>query len=243
VNLEQFGVSTPELLETRVRPLLSSLGTLFVNSLLTLLGNGVLVLLFLFFMLMGLRERGPDFGPTWEEIELSLRSYISAMVVISALTALVHGLALWACGVKFALAFALLAFFLNFLPNLGPIIASFMHLPVMLLTPEWTLAGAVLALSLPGAVQFISGNLITPKYLGDALNIHPIVLMAFLIFFGIIWGTAGMFLAAPLAATAKILLSKIPQTRPLAAVFDGDFESVLPTGAANQPPPKQDASE
>ena len=86
----------------------------------------------------------------------------------------------------------------------------------------------ILAIALPGTIQFIVGNLVEPKFLGDSLDLHPVVILMALIFWGMIWGPIGMLLAAPLTAITKIVLSKIEVTQPLAEAFTGKIDGLLP---------------
>ncbi|HXE52345.1 MAG TPA: AI-2E family transporter, partial [Tepidisphaeraceae bacterium] len=61
----------------------------------------------------------------------------------------------------------------------------------------------------------------------NALDLHPIVVLISLIFWSMIWGLAGAFLATPMTAVLKIVLEKIPATRPLAALLAGKLELVF----------------
>ena len=61
--------------------------------------------------------------------------------------------------------------------------------------------------------------------MGQSLDLHPIVVLMALIFFGIIWGIVGMFLATPITAVLKILFERFEYTRPLANLLAGRFES------------------
>ena len=71
------------------------------------------------------------------------------------------------------------------------------------------------------ATEFIIGNLIEPRFLGDGMDLHPAVVIASLIFWGLVWGVPGAFLSVPITASVKIILSKIKHTRPVAELLAG----------------------
>lgn len=196
------------------------------SSIMSVISNGLLVLIFLSFMLLG-KTRATDGDGLLGEIENSLKRYIVLKTVISVATGAAQGAILWYCGVPFPLLFGVLGGLMNFIPNIGPIIAVLLPLPLML-TPEMSWAGLVVALLGTGTVHMVSGNVLEPKIMGESLDLHPVVILLMLIFFGMIWGIMGMFLATPIAAMIKILLEKIEFTRPVAHILAGRVEHLEP---------------
>jgi AI-2 transport protein TqsA len=184
-----------------------------------------LVILLTVFILLGRRARGAPPGGLLGEIEAKVKLFLSRMVLLSALTGLLFGLSLWFLAVRFALVFGVLAFLLNFIPNIGSLIATALPVPVILLSPDLSVTGKVLALAIPTGIQVAIG-VVQPKVLGDSLNLHAVAVLMALLFFGMIWGAVGAFLAAPLTAVIKIILEKHPATRPLAAVLEGNLEAI-----------------
>ena len=100
-----------------------------------------------------------------------------------------------ALGVDLALVFGLFAFLLNFIPNIGSVIATLLPLPVVMFNPEITPSTAALALTLPAAVQLTIGNFIEPKLMGTSLDLHPVSILMALVVWGTLWGIVGMLLA------------------------------------------------
>jgi AI-2 transport protein TqsA len=143
------------------------------------------------------------------------------MIVTSGITGVLVGLVLEFLGVEFGWMFGFLAFLLNFIPNVGSIIATILPLPVALIDPELGMISKVLVLAIPGSIQFVMGNLLQPKMMGESLDLHPVVVLLSLIFFGTIWGIIGMFLAVPITAVVKILLQRFGYTRAIADLFAG----------------------
>jgi AI-2 transport protein TqsA len=189
----------------------------------------LLVIIFTLFLLLGRRASAPYRKQVGllAEIEERVQQYITQMVVLSAVSGIAAGIVLAACGVKFAVMFGFLAFLLNFIPTVGSIIATLLPLPVILLSPEMGPTAKVLALALPAAIQIFLGNVVQPRYLGNALNLHPIVVLISLVFWGMIWGLPGAFLATPMTAVLRIVLDKIPATRPIAELLAGRIEAVF----------------
>jgi len=186
-----------------------------------------LVIIFALFILLGPPGKRRVKEGILAEIELRVRSYINQMVLLSAITGICVGMTLFVLGVKFAAVFGFLAFLLNFIPTIGSIIATLLPLPIILLSPELGVTSKVLALAIPAAMQVYLGNAVQPRVLGNALDLHPIVVLISLIFWSMIWGLAGAFLATPMTAVLKIVLEKIPATRPLAALLAGKLELVF----------------
>src|SRR5262249_46745272 len=185
-----------------------------------------LVLVVLLFMLLGRQGPLPDPTSLLGEIQSRVKNYLLKLVGLSALTGMLVWVVLAILGVQFAFVFGFLTFLLNFIPNIGSIIATLLPLPVIMLSPDLTATERVLALVLPAALQFGIGSVIQPRVMGEALDLHPVAVLLALIFFGMIWGVIGAFLALPITAIIKIVLERIPETRPAAAVLAGDL-SVL----------------
>src|SRR5262249_18207034 len=124
-----------------------------LNAFIDVASSGGLVLIFLLFLLVGgqARERKP--GSLLNEIEHRAQTYILQMVGFSVLTGTLVGVILGILGVPYAFAFGFVAFLLNFIPTIGPLAATLLPLPVVLLDAELSLAARILAIVLPAGVQ------------------------------------------------------------------------------------------
>ena len=69
----------------------------------------------------------------------------------------------------------------------------------------------------------IIGDFIEPKLIGSALKLHPVTIILSLIFWGILWGVVGVFLAAPITAIIKISFEKFETTLPFARLLEGNI--------------------
>ena len=228
--LERFGVDTEELTNSFLQTAgtgVASFLTGTVGAIMNVLSNGLLVLIFMIFMMLGkAAAHEPPPGDIRGEVESRIKRYILAMVTTSAITGVLVGATLTLLGVDFALVFGLLAFLFNFIPNIGSVIATLLPVPVALLSPELSVTAKVLVIVIPGGIQFVIGNLVQPKVMGRSLDLHPVVVLIALIFFGMIWGIVGMFLATPITAVLKILLERVPYTAPIAAIMAGRFDTL-----------------
>ena len=212
--------------------------SLISNTLLDLSSNAVMVLIFMFFLLLGGTTSAIPRGGVWREIEGKIRGYIVTKTVISVFTGLAFAAVLWWFGIPLALVFGLLAFLLNFIPNIGPIIASLLPLPLIILNPDLSLTGMIMVIVLSGGVQFISGNVVEPKIMGDSFELHPVAILLTLMIWGMIWGIVGMFLAVPMTAAVCILLARFEHTKPIADILAGRFETLTAMLGEKQPSTK-----
>ena len=188
------------------------------GSLFGFLGNFVLILLFVIFLLAG--ESLTDKSALVREVQSSVSKYVNIKLICSALTGSVFSIVLFFFQVDLALMFGVLAFLLNFIPNIGSIVATLLPLPIILL--QFGFGGSFIAIfSLLIGAQFLIGSLLEPKWMGHGLRLHPIAVLFFLLFWGLIWGIPGMFLSVPITAFIKIVFSRIKTTRALANLLEG----------------------
>jgi AI-2 transport protein TqsA len=194
-----------------------------------LISNGLLVLIFMIFMVTGKGTFKAPEGSLWWEIDVRIKRYLLTMLLTSGVTGVFVGLVLTILGVRFGWMFGFLAFMLNFIPNIGSIIATILPLPIALIDPQLSIISKILVLMIPGSIQFVIGNILQPKLMGETLNLHPVVVILSLIFFGTIWGIIGMFLAVPITAIAVISMQRFDYTRAIADLAAGKTDMLKKT--------------
>lgn len=204
-----------QFVDQMVRDGITTLSQVFIS----LVSTSVIVLIYVFFLLIG--TPSISHSPTLSEVDRQIRSYLSLKTVISIFTGLVFGLALRMFGVPMAFTFGVLAFLLNFVPNVGPIVASLLPIPLIILDPNGTVAWMAATITVICTIQLISGNVVEPKIMGNSSDLHPVTILVGLMFWGMMWGVIGMFLATPIMAALKIILGRVPTTKSIADLMAG----------------------
>ncbi|MFT6632743.1 MAG: AI-2 transport protein TqsA [Bacteriovoracaceae bacterium] len=189
------------------------------GSMLGVLSNTFLVVVFTLFLITG-ESMSEEKHSVIEEIKTNAGKYIQAKLLTSGATALLSYIALVSFNVEMAFMFAILTFLLNFIPNIGSIIAVVLPLPIILLQFGIGFSFIFLAIALVG-IQVVIGNILEPKIMGESMGLHPVTILLFLTFWGFIWGVTGMFLSVPITATLKIIFSKFELTKPISELFSG----------------------
>lgn len=194
----------------------------FGKRLFSLVSNTTLIIIFIIFLFIGEKKPipGTAANSTLQQMLANVSKYLSVKISTSLLTAAIVWVILVFFQVKLAFLFALLTFLLNFIPSIGSIVAVLLPAPVLFL--QYGLGGSFWAvILLMTATQFIIGNLMEPRMMGEGMDLHPVVVVASLIFWTLVWGLPGAFLSVPITASIKIVLSKIKYTRPMAELLAG----------------------
>lgn len=159
------------------------------------------------------------------EVGQSVQRYIGMKTIVSALTGLVSYVILKIVGVDFAAIWALLVFFLNFIPTIGSMIA--VVFPALLTLVQFDTMNPFLIVVIGlGGTQFVIGNVIEPAYMGRSLNLSPLMILLSLSFWGAVWGLPGMFLSVPLMVMTGIVCAQIEGLRWVAVILSVDGELV-----------------
>ncbi len=150
----------------------------------------------------------------------SVNHYIAIKTIVSVATGLTVALMLYLFGLDFFLLWGVLAFLLNYIPNIGSIIAA---------VPAMSLAILQLGLGEAGAIglgylviNMVMGNIVEPRFLGKGLGLSTLVVFLSLIFWGWLLGTVGMLLSIPLTMIIKIALESSTEGRWFAVLLSGD---------------------
>lgn len=141
----------------------------------------------------------------------SVKRYLAIKTLTSLATGLVIGVSLHLIGVENAVLWGLLAFMLNYVPNIGSIIAA---VPAVLFAlVQLGVGGAIGSAAVFLVVNVVIGSVLEPRFMGRGLGLSALVVFASLVFWGWVLGPVGMFLSVPLTMTAKIALGANEKTR------------------------------
>ncbi|MFW6338876.1 MAG: AI-2E family transporter [Alkalispirochaetaceae bacterium] len=151
----------------------------------------------------------------FRHINSQIGRYIAVKLFVSSLTAVVVYIAFNLIGLDFTFIWAVLTFLFNFIPSIGSIAVTILSVAfaVLQFLPDWQSIFAVL-ISM-GTAQFLIGNVLDPKLLGDRLNLSPVIILFSLLAWGWLWGIAGLFLAVPMTVAIKIVFENIPGLEPV----------------------------
>ena len=191
------------------------------------LGNAFLIFLTVVFILLETASFPRKFSAVSDDPDHALdrfavfRENVKRYLVIKTVASLGTGIAIgvWLAviGVDYAMLWGLLAFLLNYVPNIGSIIAA---VPAVLFAAVQLGPGAALW-SAAGylVVNVVVGSVVEPRFMGRGLGLSTLVVFLSLVFWGWVLGPVGMFLSVPLTMMIKIALDSRPDTHWIAVLL------------------------
>jgi len=166
------------------------------------------------------------------EIDDAIAGFVRGQSAVCLILGTFYAVALSLIGLNFGALIGMLSGLLTFIPYVGSLTGLVLSVGVALVQfwPDWTMILATLAIFVFG--QFVEGNVLSPKLVGDAVGLHPVWLMFALVAFGSLFGFVGLLLSVPLAAAAGVL-ARFAIERYLASPLYHGGRTVLPP---NLPP-------
>lgn len=146
-----------------------------------------------------------------------IRQFLVIRTAMGFISAAAHGIWLWIMGVDLVLVWALLFFFLNYIPTLGSVVAAVP--PALVAIVTLSPGQAVLAVGGILVIEQVLGNFVDPMLIGRRLSLSPLVTMVAVVFWGWVWGPIGALLSVPLTATMVIAMAHSPRLRPVALLL------------------------
>lgn len=147
-------------------------------------------------------ERRPAAEGLWLQLEGRLGAFIRGQITLAAVIGIFSLLGYWLIGLPYALVLALVAGLLEFVPFLGPVLATTLACAVGL---SVSFELGLLALLVGLVVQQVENNVLVPRIMQHAVGISPVVTLLAFVGFTALFGLAGGFVAVPLAATLQLL--------------------------------------
>ncbi|MBR1248824.1 AI-2E family transporter [Bradyrhizobium sp. AUGA SZCCT0169] len=148
------------------------------------------------------------------------RKYLLVRTQMSAITGLLVGVFAWITGLPFAMEWGVIAFALNYIPFIGPFIATLF--PTLLAMTQFESWQAVLALfACLNIIQFVVGSYVEPRVAGSMLAISPLVVLFAIFFWTFQWGLFGTFIGVPIALAILTFCAQHPSSRWIADLLGG----------------------
>lgn len=162
-----------------------------------------------------------------------VQRFLAIKTLISLATGILIGVSVWLAGLDFALLLGLLAFLLNYVPNIGSILAAIPG--IMLALIQYGVSRALIVLAAYLAVNVALGNILEPNLMGRRFGLSTLIVVLSLIFWGWVLGPVGMLLSVPLTMIVKIMLEHTQDFRWLAILLGSPQDAVATRGATIEP--------
>jgi predicted PurR-regulated permease PerM len=140
------------------------------------------------------------------QVDQAIAGFIRGQGSLCIILGVYYGVGLTLVGLNFGLLIGLFAGMISFIPYVGSLVGLFLALSVALVQfwPDYLWVGVVLAVFFIG--QFLEGNVLQPKLVGQSVGLHPVWLMFALFAFGAMFGFVGLLVAVPAAAACGVLV-------------------------------------
>lgn len=163
-----------------------------------------------------------DFKVTLGKIKDTIQSYIGGLGLVVVILSVLNSIGLSLIGIDYAIFWGTLAGILAIIPYVGTLVGGMLPFIYAFANTDTSWQPiAVLAYYL--FIQQVEGNFITPKIVGDKVDINPLFAIISLVFFGTFWGVAGVVLALPIISIIKIILSNFEGTLAYAALMSANM--------------------
>jgi predicted PurR-regulated permease PerM len=150
------------------------------------------------------RDHAPTIRRLAREIDSALAAFVRGQLSVCALLGTFYALALMLAGLQFGLVVGAIAGAITFIPYVGSLVGGSLAIGLALFQfwGDWLSIGMIAGIFAFG--QFVEGNILTPKLVGNSVGLHPVWLIFALSAFGSLFGFAGMLVAVPVAAAIGV---------------------------------------
>jgi predicted PurR-regulated permease PerM len=152
------------------------------------------------------RDHAPMLRRIATEIDGVLAGFVRGQVTVCLILGTYYSVALMLAGLDYGLVVGAVAGMLTFIPYVGALIGGALAIGLALFQfwGDWLAIGVVVAIFVTG--QFVEGNFLTPKLVGESVGLHPVWLLFALSAFGTLFGFVGMLVAVPVAAAIGVFV-------------------------------------
>jgi predicted PurR-regulated permease PerM len=168
------------------------------------------------------RDHAPVIRRLAREVDQTLASFIRGQGTVCLIQGTFYAIALMLTGLQFGLVIGAVAGLLAFIPYLGAIIGGVLSIGLALYQfwGEWYMIAIVAGIFVFG--QFVEGNFLTPKLVGNSVGLHPVWLIFALSAFGALFGFVGLLVAVPVAAALGVLARFVIQQYKDSKLYQGE---------------------
>ena len=227
---ESFGLDINSIPLPSIEHIVSSVGS-SVAKLATSMGMVIVYIIFMFVEQSTFHKKFAVLFPNRSQhrkmrfimtsIDENMKKYLFMKTLVSAITGIISFAWMYMLDLQFAGVWAFVIFILSYIPTIGAIVGC--GLPILFAmvigAPLNTLA--LITIGLVG-LQILFGNIIEPKLTGTTLNLSTLAILINLVFWGLIWGVAGMFFSVPLLVATFIITAQFDSTRWIAILLSAD---------------------
>jgi AI-2 transport protein TqsA len=210
-----------------VQAMVGSVGS-WASAVTSFVANTMLVLLLMVALIIGRRRfderldlaaghatgRMKASARVLDAIDAGIQRYMLLKTGLSLAVGLCFWLLLTLLGADFAILWGAFAFVMNFIPTVGPILATIPAVVMLFLQFGDALGYALFASALVGVIPALFGNIIEPKVFGDSLNLNFFAILFALVLWSFLWGASGAVLSVPMMMAISLICREVPALRP-----------------------------
>lgn len=227
---DTFGINITGIAMPSIEQIVSVVGS-SVAKLATSMGMVIVYMIFMFVEQSTFHKKLAELFPNKTQhkkmsfilnsIDENMKRYLFMKTLVSAVTGVISYIWMYMLGLEFAGIWAFAIFILSYIPTIGAIIGCGLPILFAILIGATLNELVLLSLGLIG-LQILFGNIIEPKLTGTTLNLSTLAILINLVFWGLIWGVAGMFFSVPLLVATFIITAQFDSTRWIAVLLSAD---------------------
>ena len=227
---ETFGLDISGIAMPSIEKIVSSVGS-SVAKLATSMGMVIVYMIFMFVEQSTFHKKLAELFPNKTQhkkmqfilssIDENMKKYLFMKTLVSGITGILSYIWMYMLDLEFAGIWAFVIFILSYIPTIGAIIGCALPILFAVVMGATLNELVLLALGLVG-LQLLFGNIIEPKLTGKTLNLSTLAILINLVFWGLIWGVAGMFFSVPLLVATFIITAQFDSTRWVAILLSAD---------------------
>jgi predicted PurR-regulated permease PerM len=165
------------------------------------------------------------------DIDVAIAGFVRGQAMVCIILGTFYAVSLALLGLNFGALIGMTSGILSFIPYVGSLTGLILSMGVAIVQfwPDWTMIIATLSIFIFG--QFVEGNILSPKLVGDSVGLHPVWLMFALVAFGALFGFVGLLLAVPLAAAVGVIARFALRQYLASPLYRGGEPTILLPGA------------